>query len=307
VDVNLLTKERDMLFQNRRTQDRAARHVAPTIIGALAFAAALAFAHPAAAQSCGVGEGASLVCGTVWSDLDGDGIQDAGEPGIGGVEVKVYDSTNTEVTSFFTNADGTFYFDASTFTSGATYTLSIDTPSGTTASPTDNPATTDDLDSDGTDSGMNTSYFTFTSDGFTQQNVDFGFTASGAKNPGTGTPGYWKNHPSAWPSPYTNGITIGGVAYTKSQAIAILSKPGKDKRATMFSSLVSAILNVALGNDSSCVASTITAADAWMATWGVPNTDPIVTGDSAAWAVGEPLHKLMDAYNNGLLCAPHRN
>ena len=97
---------------------------------------------------------------------------------------------------------------------------------------------------------MTTRSFPFTSAGFPQQDVDFGFTVSGAKNPGTGTPGYWKNHPSAWPSPYTNGITIGGVTYTKSQVIAILSKPGKDKRATMFSSLVLAILNVALGNDS---------------------------------------------------------
>ena len=27
---------------------------------------------------------------------------------------------------------------------------------------------------------------------------------------------------------------------------------------------------------------------------------------SAAWAAGEPLHQTLDAYNNGLLCAPHR-
>jgi hypothetical protein len=32
-----------------------------------------------------------------------------------------------------------------------------------------------------------------------------------------------------------------------------------------------------------------------------------VLGASAAWAVGEPLHQLMDDYNNGKLCAPHRN
>ena len=298
-----------MLFQNRRTQDRAARHVAPTITCALALTAAVAFARPAAAQGCGGGEGGS-VCGTVWSDVNGNGVQDGGvEIGLGGVEVKVFDSANNEIDHVFTESDGSFLFDGSDFMGGVTYTISIDTPSGTKASPTDN--TTDDIDSDGTDSGMNTSYFTFTSDGFTQHDVDFGFTASTASNPGTGTPGYWKNHPSAWPSPYTNGITIGGVAYSKDAAIAILSKPGKDKRATMFSSLVSAILNVTLGNDSSCVASTITAADAWMGTWGVPNTDPIVGGSSPAWVGGDPtgesLHKLMDAYNNGLLCAPHRN
>jgi hypothetical protein len=31
-----------------------------------------------------------------------------------------------------------------------------------------------------------------------------------------------------------------------------------------------------------------------------------VAGGSAAWAIGEPLHIQMDDYNNGRLCAPHR-
>ena len=41
--------------------------------------------------------------------------------------------------------------------------------------------------------------------------------------------------------------------YTKAQAIAWLGKVGKDKTTTMFSSLVPAMLNVLIGNDSSCV------------------------------------------------------
>jgi hypothetical protein len=28
---------------------------------------------------------------------------------------------------------------------------------------------------------------------------------------------------------------------------------------------------------------------------------------SYAWKVGEPLHRQMDTYNNGMLCAPHRD
>ena len=32
-----------------------------------------------------------------------------------------------------------------------------------------------------------------------------------------------------------------------------------------------------------------------------------VAGSSAAWKVGEPLYLMLDAYNNGLLCAPHRD
>ena len=31
-----------------------------------------------------------------------------------------------------------------------------------------------------------------------------------------------------------------------------------------------------------------------------------VAASDPAWQIGEPLHKLMDAYNNGLSCAPHR-
>ena len=33
----------------------------------------------------------------------------------------------------------------------------------------------------------------------------------------------------------------------------------------------------------------------------------LVAGSSDAWKLGEPMHQLMDAYNNGLLCAAHRN
>jgi len=112
--------------------------------------------------------------------------------------------------------------------------------------------------------------------------------------------GYWKNHPQAWP---VSTITVGGYTYTKEQAIAGLGRVGKDKTTTMFSSLVPAMLNVIIGNDPSCVASTITLANAWMATYGPVGSN--VPASSCAWTVGEPLHKQMDAYSNGLLCAPH--
>ena len=93
------------------------------------------------------------------------------------------------------------------------------------------------------------------------------------------------------------------MTYNKAEAIAWLGKVGKDKTTTMFSSLVPAMLNMLIGNDSSCVATTITAANAWMALYPVGSGVP---ASSSAWAQGEPLHQQMDAYNNGLLCAPHR-
>lgn len=122
-------------------------------------------------------------------------------------------------------------------------------------------------------------------------------------NPGTGTPGYWKNHPEAWP---VEEITIGGIPYTKEGAIAYMKMAvKKDKTFTMFPALVSAKLNVLIGNDDSCIADTIAAADEWMATYGPVGSG--VRGSSSAWQEGEPLYLSLDDYNNGFLCAPHRD
>ena len=107
--------------------------------------------------------------------------------------------------------------------------------------------------------------------------------------------------PEAWP---VTSITVGGVSYTKDQAIYWLGHVGTDKTTTMFSALVPAMLNVLIGNDGSCVASTITDANAWMATYGPVGNN--VLASSFAWSVGSPLQKQLDSYNNGLLCAPHR-
>jgi len=126
----------------------------------------------------------------------------------------------------------------------------------------------------------------------------FGTTPS----PGTGTPGYWKNHPEAWP---VDSIMIGGITYTKNQAIAIIAAPVKgDKTYTMFQALVSAKLNVIIGNPDSCIADSITSADAWMGNYPVGSK---VEGSSQEWKDGEPLYIKMDNYNNGLLCAQHRD
>lgn len=46
----------------------------------------------------------------VWNDLDGDGVQDAGEPGVAGVTVILYDNTNTPVASTVTDDNGNYLF-----------------------------------------------------------------------------------------------------------------------------------------------------------------------------------------------------
>lgn len=117
---------------------------------------------------------------------------------------------------------------------------------------------------------------------------------------GTGTLGYWKNHPEAWP---VNAITIGGVTYTKAQAIAKMgTPPAGDKTYTMFQQLVAARLNILIGNASTCIDSTITAADAWLVTYPLGSKPK-----TAAWTTGGPLATKLDSYNNGLLCATHRD
>jgi hypothetical protein len=83
-----------------------------------------------------------------------------------------------------------------------------------------------------------------------------------------------------------------------------MGRVGKDKTTTMFAQLVAAKLSVMIGNDGSCVNPTIAAADMWMATYGPVGSN--VAGGSAAWAAGAPLEQTLDSYNNGLLCAPHR-
>jgi hypothetical protein len=230
------------------------------------------------------------ICGAVWNDTNQNGVQDAGEPGIEGAVVTLDGNVGA------TDSEGFYYFSVGP----GTYTIAVQIPPGSQPSPADLGGD-DTLDSDGVPDGYGNSVATVTLTENADSTTDFGFFATPVAQPGTGTPGYWKNHPEAWPAT----VTVGGVTYTRDQAIAWLEKVGKDRTITMFSSLVSAILNVGIGNDDSCVASTIAAANAWMTTYGPVGSN--VHAASYAWKVGEPLHRLMDNYNNGMLCAPHRD
>lgn len=120
---------------------------------------------------------------------------------------------------------------------------------------------------------------------------------------GTGTIGYWKNHPQAWP---VEQLTIGGVVYTKAQLIDIIAHPPKgDVTYILAPQLIAAKLNVGIGNVSTCITSTIAAADAWLVTNKLGSN---VKGGAATWKnPGESLKNTLDSYNNGNLCAPHRN
>ena len=268
------------------------KHIRAAALAAALLPLASVAVAPASAQTqCASGG----VCGTVFNDANNNGIFDVGEVGIELVKVylcQVCDGTDTIVTE--SGPTGQYAFNVP----GGVYTVSILIPAGKQASPPN--LGSDTFDSDGIPDGKG---FSVAAGVLANGSAtDFGLAPTAAQNPGTGTPGYWKNHPNAWP---VQSITVGGVSYTKAQAIAWLGMVGTDKTTTMFSSLVPAMLNVLIGNDGSCVNSTITAANAWMATYGPVGSN--VAASSYAWSVGEPLHKQMDSYNNGLLCAPHRN
>ena len=129
---------------------------------------------------------------------------------------------------------------------------------------------------------------------------------------GTGTPGYWKNHPDAWP---IEEITIGCVepsemlpSYHKMLAIILMGAPEKgNKTYTMFRAYVAAVLNVENGTDPACIEGTIDAARVWLCEYGSFADENKVKGNSKAWKEGEPLYDMLDDYNNGLLCAPSRD
>ncbi len=119
---------------------------------------------------------------------------------------------------------------------------------------------------------------------------------------GAGTPGYWRNHPEAWP---VTSLTLGGTTYSQAQLLAILEQPkSRDMTYVIASQLIAAKLNVLIGADSSCISATISAADSWLATNKIGTN---VSAGSAAWKHGEPLKNTLDAYNNGQLCAPARD
>jgi hypothetical protein len=231
----------------------------------------------------------------IFNDANNNGVQDAGEGGIAGAVVTLSGAASG---SFTTGANGLYGFNN---LCAGTYTVCVGTPMGFQASPA-NEGGNDALDSDGLVNGINSCASVTVGSSQVDDTIDFGFWKMPTTSPGTGTPGYWKNHPDAWP---VESIVIGGLVYTKAQAIAWMKQPDGDKSVTMFRSLASAKLNVLIGNDSSCIASTISQADAWMAANG-----PVGSGVKArtqAWKVGEPLHFELDAYNNGDRCAPHRD
>jgi hypothetical protein len=292
-------RQTELHNQTRQLLQGPLKHVRSAALAAALMPLASVAATPAAAQTTNCAAASGGICGFVWNDTNNNGIQEQGEPAIDGAVVTV--DSGTSVVYLSTDPSGFYYHNDGSHEGPVTYTVAVQIPNGTQPSPSD-AGIDDTTDSDGRPDGIGNSVATVTLTEAADATTDFGFYVKPVAQPGTGTPGYWKNHPDAWP---VNSITVGGVTYSKEEALSWLERVGKDRTITMFSSLVPAMLNVAIGNDKSCVASTIAAANDWMAIYGPVGKG--VHASSYAWKVGEPLHRLLDNYNNGALCAPHRD
>ncbi len=78
----------------------------------------------------------------------------------------------------------------------------------------------------------------------------------------THTPGYWKNHPEAWPQ---DQIEIGGVVYLDAEAIAVLeTPPGGDATYILAHQLIAATVNTLAGAEPDAVEDTLQEANAWL-------------------------------------------
>ncbi len=283
--------------KSQKLVDGPLKHIRAAALAAALVPLASVMATPASAQTgcdqAGSG-GFTAICGTVFNDLNHDGIQQSGEPGLSGVEVFLTDTTGTF--PVFTGPDGSFTSES--FSSGEQVTVGVTPPTGFQVSPV-NPNCMTTCNSGTLTNGVSSTTISVGSGG---TSTSFGFFENAAPNPGTGTIGYWKNHPEAWPGP----VTVAGKTYTVNQAIALFNKVGKDKSYMMFAQLVAAKLSVQIGNDSSCIAPTIVAANNWLVAYPVGSN---VAGSSYAWSGGgngATIEQTLDAYNNGQLCAPHR-
>jgi hypothetical protein len=113
--------------------------------------------------------------------------------------------------------------------------------------------------------------------------------------PGTGSPGYWMNHPDAWP---VSNIYICGFEYSTAEAIELMERPVRgDKWLTLFRAYIAARLNINIGNprpEDCCISD--------VEEWLCDNlSESGVKASSDAWqSNGECLYWCLDDYNNGL-------
>ena len=120
------------------------------------------------------------------------------------------------------------------------------------------------------------------------------------------TPGYWKNHPEAWPVSQLS-LGNGGLSYDQSCLLDVLTQPTRgDIRVKLLHHLIAAKLNLLNGSDPTFIVETIASADnnlTWTNSLTGGCADPFLQGDKPKGAdkhIAEALKDSLDAYNNNL-------
>jgi hypothetical protein len=111
----------------------------------------------------------------VWNDLDGDGQQDAGEPGLNGITVQLWNTTKTQlISSAITNSNGNYTVIAPL---PGSYRVRVILPTGASFAPKDQAGGNEQLDSDINPIGVNagfTDIFTLASNVISTTVIDAG-------------------------------------------------------------------------------------------------------------------------------------
>jgi choice-of-anchor A domain-containing protein len=108
------------------------------------------------------------------------------------------------------------------------------------------------------------------------------------------SPGYWKNHPEAWP---VSELTLGGVVYDQAEVQAILEYGGPDAATKLARALAATRLNVASGFQHPDLPTAITEADAFLALHP-PGSNP----KGSAKGEGNALKDALEAFYEGVSC-----
>ncbi len=175
----------------------------------------------------------------VWNDVDADGLQDPGEGGLAKVKVVLLDAAGTVQGVQWTGTDGRYLFEG---LCAGQYVVIVDvtaTGVGFVPSPC-NVGSDDTLDND-----CSPACVVLPTDDSSDHTIDFGFHVP---EPHEGcSHGYWKNHTSAWTSPYTASTPFADVfedAFPGMTLLAVLQQGGGGLNA-LGREAVAALLNAA--------------------------------------------------------------
>ena len=227
----------------------------------------------------------------VWNDLNGNGIQDVGEPGMSGVTVTLSGAKSATTT---TNANGAYAF---TGLLAGNYTVTVGTVTGF------NPTTANLGGDPAKDSNTNPSNVTLAANNSTNLTIDYGFIAIPKPGPScTLTQGYWKNHQELWDKNGERIVWTGQTFFKSGQtyaAIMATSVTGGNSYMQLAHQYIAAKLNVNGGSDP-VINAAIAQAEALLN----GHTQGSAFIKDAAWT---SLATTLDNYNNGVTGPGHCN